>query len=362
MKAFVAAALTAAIGVGASAATSKTEPWGSTQAGKPVERVTLTNDRGMALSYIDFGATITALEVPDRQGHPANVVLGLPDLAAYEHNKLVYGAIVGRYAGRIGNGHFTLDGREIQLPAAPGGNALHSGPDGFNKRVWTRTDFSDKSSLGSVFRMSCPEGDQGYPGHLDVEVTYRLLKKRNVLRIEYRAWSDAPTEINLTNHGYFNLAGAGASGVDGQRLTIAADRVLETDGSTVPTGRLLPASGTLDFRHPAAVAERLAALAPAKGFDHGYALPRWNGRLAKAVTLEDPASGRKMEIRTTEPSVQFYSGNGFDGSEGYRPHDGLAFETQHFPDSPNHANFPTTELRPGQVFRSVTTYSFTTLP
>jgi aldose 1-epimerase len=318
----------------------------------------------MTLSYIDYGATLTSVEVPDRQGHAANVILSLPDLASYEHNKKRYSAIIGRYAGRIANAQFTLDGKVIHLPAGARGYAIHSDPDGFDKRVWQRKDFTDKVSAGSVFHMSCPEGDQGYPGKLEVEVTYRLMKKRNVFRIEYRAWTDSPTAINLTNHGFFNLAGAGASGVDGHLLTIAADRVLETDEAKIPTGRLLPLTKPLDFRHAASLGERL----PATDYDHSYVFPRWIGRLAKVATLDEPVSGRRLEIRTTEPSLQFFSGNGFDGSEvgsegkAYQKHDGLAFETQHLPDSPNHANFPTTILRPGESFRSVTSYSFSVLP
>lgn len=338
----------------ASAATSKVEPWGA------VERVTLINDRGMTLSYIDYGATITSVVVPDRAGHAANVMLSLPDLAAYQRSKNRHAAIIGRYAGRIAHAQFTLDGKTIHLPANAKGVALHSDPDGFDKRVWQRKDFDERTSLGSVYRLTCAEGDQGYPGRLDVEVTYRLMKRKNEFRIEYRAWTDTPTIINLTNHGFWNLAGAGASGVDTHRLTIAADRVTEIDDLKIPTGRLLPVSGPLDFRRPVLLGERLAAT----DYDHSYVFTHWSGRLAKVVTLDETVSGRRLEIRTTEPSLQFFSGNGFDRSEasGYKKHDGLAFETQHLPDSPNHPNFPSTELRPGQDFRSVTSFSFSTRP
>ncbi len=356
------------VGFGASAATLGVEPWGTTRRGSAVDRVTLTNDKGMTLSYIDYGATITSVIVPGRDGHAANVMLSLPTLAAYERNKKRYSAIIGRYAGRIANAQFTLDGKVIHLPAGPRGFAIHSDPDGFDKRVWQRTDFTDRVSLGSVYHLSCPDGDQGYPGRLDVEVTYRLMKKRNVFRIEYHAWSDTPTAINLTNHGFFNLAGAGSSGVDTHRLTIAAAKMVETDALTVPTGTLLPVTGPYDFRRPAMLGGRLAALGSLPGFDTGYVFPRWTGRLAKVVTLEETISGRRLDIRTTEPSLQFFSGNGFDGSEigsegkAYQRHDGLAFETQHLPDSPNHANFPNTILRPGESFRSVTSFSFSVLP
>ena len=355
-------------GLDASAMNVEVKPWGTTQSGAAVERVTLTNDKGMTLSYIDYGATITSVEVPDREGHTGNVILSLPDLAAYERNKKRYSAIIGRYAGRIANAQFTLDGKTIHLPASSRGYAIHSDPDGFDKRVWQRKDFTDRVSAGSVYHLTCQDGDQGYPGRLDVEVTYRLMKKRNVFRIEYRAWSDTPTAINLTNHGFFNLAGAGSTGTDTHRLRIAADRMVETDALTVPTGALPPVTGAYDFRRPASVGERLAALGALPGFDTGYVFPHWSGRLAKVVTLDEPVSGRQMEIRTTEPSLQFYSGNGFDGSEmgsegkAYQRHDGLAFETQHLADSPNHANFPSTILRPAESFRSVTSFSFSVLP
>jgi aldose 1-epimerase len=339
------------------------EPFGTSRGGKKVEKVTLTNDAGMILSYIDYGATITAIEVPDRRGDLANVMLNLPDLAAYETTRKRHAAIIGRYAGRIAQARFTLDGKVIQLPDNGKGLALHSDPDGFDKRVWRRQDFTAEDSLGSVFHMECPEGDQGYPGRLAVEVTYRLMKARTVFRIEYRARTDTPTVINLTNHGFFNLAGAGTRGVDSHVLKIAADRLIETDERIVPTGRLPPIGGAYDFREPANLGDRLEALSPAPGFDTGYVFSRWTGRLAKVVTLDEPLSGRRMEISTTQPCLQFFSGNNFDGSEAnsYQRHDGLAFETQHLPDSPNHPNFPSTELRPGQVFRSVTSYRFSTL-
>ena len=364
MKRLVLGALMMVAGYGASAATSGVEAWGTTQKGQTVERVTLTNDKGMKLSYIDYGATITSVDVPDRQGHLANVMLNLPDLAAYEATKKRHASIIGRYAGRIAHAQFTLDGKTIHLPAGAKGYAIHSDPDGFDKRVWQRKDFTDKVSLGSVFHMTCADGEQGYPGRLDVEVTYRLMKKRNVFRIEYRAWTDTPTVINLTNHGFWNLAGAGADGVDGHRLKIAANRLVETDDLTVPTGNLPPVGEAYDFRQPANLGDRLKAVAPAPGFDTGYVFPHWSGRLAKVAILDEPVSGRRMEISTTQPSLQFFSGNGFDGSEanGYKRHDGLAFETQHLADSPNHANFPSTALRPGESFRSVTSFSFSVLP
>ena len=352
-------------GAEASATTVAVEPWGTTGKGQAVERVTLENDRGMKLSYIDFGAIITSVEVPDRSGKRANVVLSLPDLAGYERNKRRYSAIIGRYAGRIAHAQLPLDGKLLILPSNGRGYVIHSDPDGFDKRVWQRKDFSDATSVGSIFHITCLDGEQGYPGRLDVEVTYRLMRQENLFSIDYRAWTDTPTVINLTNHGFFNLAGAGSSGVGTHRLEIAADRYVATDKLNVPTGDLPSVAGTpFDFRQSTSVAERIAAVAHLPGLDHGLLFTDWTGTLAKIAVLDETVSGRRMEISTTEPSLQLFSGNGFDGTEvgsegiAYQRHDGLAFETQHLADSPNHPNFPTTELRPGESFHSKTSFSF----
>ncbi|MBV8667114.1 MAG: galactose mutarotase [Burkholderiaceae bacterium] len=357
-------------GAAASPAAPKVEPWGTLHDGTRVERVSLQNERGMKLSYIDYGATIVAVEVPDRQGKVQNVALSLPELASYERSTRRFGAIIGRYAGRIANAHFTLDGRSYELVPALKGNAIHGDPDGFDRRVWQRRDFSARDSLGSTFHMISPDGDQKMPGQLEVSVTYRLYRKRNEFRIEYEARTDAPTVINLTNHCFYNLAGAGSSGLAGHVFKILADRYAETDARRTPTGALLPVADTpLDFQREAGVTQRLAAAPPLLGnigIDHSLLLQHWNGKLALAATIVDTGSGRRLELSTTEPSVQFNTGNGFDGSEigsegrGYQHHDGFALETQHLPDSPNHANFPSTVLLPGQVFHSVTSYRFST--
>lgn len=340
-------------------------PFGTTQSGQPVEQVTLDNERGMRLTYIDFGATITAVRVPDRKGVHGNVMLALPTLAAYEATKRRHGAIIGRYAGRIAKARFPLDGRIVALPANARGLAIHGDPDGYDKRVWRRHDFADAASVGSVFQLASADGDQGFPGRVEVRVTYRLLRKRNEFRIEYEAHADAPTVINLTNHGYFNLSGA--SGLASHTFRIHADKYVLTDAQRVPTGRLADVAGTpLDFRHGAGIADRLAARSPLLGdppwFDHGLVFSKRAGELALVATIDDAASGRRMEISTTEPSVIFNSGNGFDGTEAmaHQRHDGFAFETQHLADSPNHPHFPSTELRPGRPFNSVTSFAFST--
>ncbi|MES2152353.1 MAG: aldose epimerase family protein [Pseudomonadota bacterium] len=365
LRALAACLLCASASAGAAI---QAQDWGHTRAGQAVGRVTLENLRGMRVSYIDYGATLTAIEVADRHGQRRNVVLSLPTLADYEATGRRYGAIMGRYAGRIGNARFMQDGRPVELVPNAKGTALHGDPDGFDRRVWQRRDFADADSLGSVYRLTSPDGDQHFPGRVEISVTYRLLRKHNEFRIEYAASSDAPTVINLTNHAYFNLAGAGSGGLATHRFTIHAARFAETDAKRVPTGVLLPVAGTpLDLRRAAAVMPRLRAsalLGDPPGFDHSLLFSKKDGALALVAEIVETGSGRRLRVASTEPSVQFNSGNGFDGSEigsegvGYRRHDGFAFETQHLPDSPNHPNFPTTRLAPGQQFRSTTSYRF----
>jgi aldose 1-epimerase len=364
-----------ALALGAAAAGSgapQVQDWGRTQDGAAVQKVALRNALGMQVDYVDFGATLTAIVVPDRHGRRLNVVLSLPTLAAYEANRRRYGAVIGRYAGRIGAARFTLDGRVVRLQANARGVYLHADPDGYDKRVWRRHDFSEAASLGSVYEMDSPAGDQRFPGRLCLRVTYRLMRQRNEFRIEYAATTDAPTVLNPTNHAFFNLAGAGAHGLEQHRFRIAADRYAVTDALRIPTGELAPVRGTiLDFTRPASVTARLAGgdplLGQPAGFDHSLLFAHADGQLRPVLRVDEQASGRRLEISTTEPSAQFNSGNGFDGDEvgseglAYRRHDGFAFETQHLPDSPNHAGFPSTRLDPGQVFRSTTVYRFSAL-
>ncbi len=349
------------------------QPYGTLAGGETVEKVTLTNDRGMQLSYIDYGATIVAATVADRHGRRSNVILDLPDLAAYQRSTRKHAAIIGRYAGRIGGARYTLDGKTVQLQPNARGITIHGGPPGYEQRLWRRRDFADSASIGSVYTLVSPDGDQAFPGRLTVNVTYRLLRARDELRIEYQAVTDAPTVVNLTNHAYFNLAGAGSAGIDTHRFQFAADRYAVTDAKRVPTGELASVAGTvLDFRQGASAAARLRAgdalLGEPAGFDHSLVFAKPVGQLAMVAAVDDTASGRRMEISTTEPSVQFYSANAFDGGErgstgrAYQRYDGFAFETQHLPDSPNQPAFPTTALYPGEVFRSVTSFRFTTTP
>jgi len=347
----------------------RTQAWGTSGAGEAVDKVTLDNERGMQVSYIAYGATITAIAVPDRRGRLRNVVLSLPSLAAYEATQRRHAAVIGRYAGRIGHARFALDGKTVSLPKNGKGLAIHGDPHGYDKRVWRRTDFADAESIGSVFTLTSPDGDQGFPGTVALSVRYRLLRKRNELRIEYGASSDAPTVINLTNHAFFNLAGAGTRGLAQHAFQIHADRYAVTDALRVPTGELASVAGTpLDFRQPAGITARLAARSPVLGeppwFDHGLVFSNKGDALALVATIRDAGSGVRMQVLSTEPSVVFNSGNGFDGTEkgsegvAYQRHDGFAFETQHLADSPNHRDFPSTALRPGRPLASMTVLRF----
>jgi aldose 1-epimerase len=323
----------------------------------------------MTLSYIDYGATITGATVADRAGRRANVILDQPDLATYERSKSKHAAIIGRFAGRIANARYTLDGKTVELIPNARGMTIHGGPDGYEKRVWQRRDFDDKTSIGSVYRLVSPDGDQRFPGTLTIDVTYRLQRASDEFSIEYAVRTDAPTVVNLTNHGYFNLAGAGSGGLQTHRFCIAAERYAVTDDQRLPTGALAPVAGTpLDLRQPTNIAPLLAqpagTLAPPRGFDHSYVFGQPPGTLARVAVIDETASGRRLEILTTEPSAQFYTGNGFNGTERgssgrpYQQHDGFAFETQHLPDSPNQPSFPTTALYPGQELKSTTTFRF----
>jgi len=350
----------------------KVQPYGALPSGVPVDLLTLTNDRGMTLAFIDYGATLVAATVADRNGARRNVILDLPDLAAYMRSTRKWGAIIGRYAGRIGGARYTLDGKTVQLQPNARGLTIHGGPPGYETRVWQRRDFADRDSLGAIYTLVSPDGDQAFPGKLTIHVTYRLLRRSDEFRIEYEAVTDAPTVLNLTNHAYFNLAGAGSRGIGTHRFRINADRYAVTDENRVPTGELASVAGTLlDFRQPASATTRLQApsvlLGDPAGFDHSLVFAKPVGKLATVAVVEDMSSGRRMAVSTTEPSAQFYTANAFDGKEvgtsgaAYQRHDGFAFETQHLPDSPNQPAFPSTALRPGEVFRSVTSFRFATI-
>ena len=339
--------------------------------GLAVDEYTLVNRNGIELSAINHGGVVTAIRCPDRTGRPGNIVLALPTLADYLGAPNV-GSLVGRYANRIAAGRFELDGTLHQLAVNNGVNALHGGPTGFGRRWWSIEPLpvNADGDVAIELGLSSADGEEGYPGRLDVTVRYTLTAN-DEWRIDYRATCDRPTILNLTHHAYFNLAGHG-SALD-HRLTLAASRFAAVDPTLIPE-RIAEVAGTpFDFREPAAIGRRIRQNHPqllfAHGYDHHWILD--DGRLGElrfAARLEDPASGRVVEIDTTEPGVQFYSGNFLDGrllgahGEAIRQGDGLCLETQHHPDSPNRGDFPSTVLRPGQVFQSSTVHRFRLSP
>jgi aldose 1-epimerase len=345
------------------------EPFGTTPAGEAVELVTLTNAHGVEMRVMTYGGIIVSLRVPDRNGKLGDVVLGYDSLAGYIRDSPYFGAIVGRYGNRIAKGRFTLNGTEYHLAVNNGPNHLHGGIRGFDKVVWRAEPFRDARGVGVVLRHTSPDGDEGYPGTLQATVTYTLTDRNEIL-IDYAATTDKAAPVNLTQHSYFNLAGSGD--ILGYTLMIAADRYTPVDSTLIPTGVLAPVAGTpFDFRTPHTIGERIGdaneQLRFGGGYDHNFVLTRPDTGLALAARLTDSLSGRTLELRTTEPGVQFYSGNFLDGSitgKGgtvYRHRTGLCLETQHFPDSPNHPEFPSTILEPGRTYRSRTTWTFGTL-
>jgi aldose 1-epimerase len=347
------------------------EVFGELADGTVVHRYRLANHRGMAVRLLTYGAIVQSLEVPDRHGQPANVVLGFATLDAYvRDNRPYFGAVVGRYANRIANGTFTLDSATYRLPRNDPPNSLHGGTEGFDKRIWQAEPDHDGDGPGLRLSYRSPDGEMGYPGSLTAEVGYALTPG-NELRIDYRATTDAPTIVNLTNHSYFNLAGEAAGPITGHRLQLHADRYTPTDTTQIPTGELAPvAGGPFDFRSPRAIGERIAddheQLRFGQGYDHNFVLNRSPGsrELLAAARVTDPGSGRVLELFTREPGVQFYSGNQLDGTlvgtggQPYRRRSGFALETQHFPDAPNHPQFPSPVLRPGRVYQTTTIYRF----
>ncbi|HUO22115.1 MAG TPA: aldose epimerase family protein [Caulobacteraceae bacterium] len=342
--------------------------------GRPVGAVVLTNKAGMKARIIAYGAAIQELDVPDRDGRPADVVLSYPDMTGFLKKPQYFGATAGRYANRIAKGAFILDGQRYTLAINDGENTLHGGKRGFDKVLWSISDVKSGAEASATFNYVSPDGEEGYPGALTVAVTFTL-DEHNALSISYRATTTKPTVVNLTNHSYFNLSGA-ASGRDvlGERLTIAADRYTPVDAGLIPTGELRPVAGTaFDFRTPHAIGSRLhdgaePQLLIARGYDHNFVLN--DGGAAKpklAMRLEDPASGRVLELLTTEPGLQIYTGNFLDGTVAgkdgyiYRQSDSICLEPQHFPDSPNQPAFPSTRLDPGQTYRQVSVFRFTTI-
>ncbi|MEU7647002.1 aldose epimerase family protein [Streptomyces huasconensis] len=344
------------------------ELFGTLADGTKVHRWSLANG-GTRLRVLSYGGIVQSLELPDRHGRYRNVSLGYDTIEAYAAGTTFFGALIGRYGNRIARGRFTLDGRTHQLSVNDGENSLHGGAKGFDTRVWDVEPFTDASGVGLVLRYVSADGEMGYPGTLRVKVTYTLTA-RGDWRIDYAARTDKATVVNLTNHTYYNLAGEGSGDIYGHELSLKASRFTPTDSGLIPTGELAKVAGTpFDFRRAKTVGEDIRAAHPqlvtAKGYDHNWVLDKGiTERPEHFATLRDPESGRTMRIATTEPGVQFYSGNFLDGTltgpsgRTYRQGDGLCLETQHYPDSPNQPSFPSTVLRPGATYRSSTVHSF----
>lgn len=343
-------------------------PFGVTRDGQPVALYTLRRPSGMQARITNFGGIVVSLTAPDREGVYEDVVLGFESLAEYEAQHPYFGALIGRYGNRIAGGRFTLDGQDYTLATNNGPNHLHGGLRGFDKVVWEALPEVTPQGPGLRLRYLSPDGEEGYPGNLDATVRY-ILAEDDTLLIEYTASSDAPTPVNLTHHGYFNLSGAARRDILGHWLEINADRYTPVDATLIPTGELREVTGSVfDFRSPRGIGEGLAAddeqLRHGQGYDHNWVLNvTAAGEMLLAARLGDPVSGRVMSVYTTEPGLQFYSGNFLDGSlsgKGVRfdHRMGLCLETQHFPDSPNQPSFPNTILRPGETLRSTTRYVF----
>lgn len=357
-------------GTGAGASSVDKTPFGKTQDGKAVDLYTLTNDKGASVKFIAYGGIITAINVPDRWSKLDNIVLGFKELADYESKNPYFGALIGRYGNRIGGARFTLDGTQYQLAANNGPNSLHGGSKGFDKAVWAVEQLTNASGAAARLSYTSKDREEGYPGTLTVQVVYTLTND-NELRIDYEATTDKPTVVNLTSHSYFNLAGDGRGGIGDHILTINADSYTPVDATLIPTGEIASVTGTpFDFRQGMPIGTRIRSNDPqmvyGRGYDHNYVLNRSGSGLSLAARVYEPRSGRIMEISTTEPGVQFYSGNFLDSTlvgptgQQYRQTDGFCLETQHFPDSPNKSSFPTTVLKPGETLKSTTIHKFST--
>jgi aldose 1-epimerase len=366
LGALVAAAL---FGGAAQAGTVKTEVYGTTRDGATVHIFTLTNNHGMRAQVLDLGGIICDVEAPGRDGKMANVILCQKDLKGIEATGPM-SALTGRYANRIGHG-FTLDGKHYDLAQDRNGVTLHGGPPGYSTRILNvQNSFQHAGDAGVTFRLVSPDGDQGFPGTLTMDVTYTLTDN-NDFRIDYKATTDKDTVLNLTNHTYYNLAGNGSGNVENQILTLMSDEITPTDAYQVPLGTVAKVAGTpFDFRTPTPIGKNLRSSDPqmliGRGYDHNYILRKSKpGALELAARVTDPVSGRTLELSTTQPAVQVYTSNNLNGAAvsgagtTLRATDGIALETQHYPDSPNKANFPTTELKPGETYNQTTLMHFT---
>jgi aldose 1-epimerase len=336
--------------------------FGTTRDGVAVDLYTLTNANGVVAKVMTYGALMTELHVPDRTGKMADVVLGFKTLDQYQGDHPYFGATIGRVGNRIAKGKFKIDGQEYTVATNDGANHLHGGLKGFDKRVWTAQQVPATDGAAVKFTYVSADMEEGYPGTLTATVTYTLTNK-NELRLDYTASTSKPTVVNLTNHSYFNLAGEGQGDILGHELTILADRYTPVDAGLIPTGEIASVSGTpMDFNRALPIGSRIAQVQG--GYDHNYVLTHGGGVLAISATVREPGSGRIMDVLTTEPGVQLYTGNFLDGKlvgksgAAYKKHFGFCLETQHYPDSINHPNFPTVLLKPDKTYKTTTVYRF----
>ncbi|WP_416739936.1 aldose epimerase family protein [Pseudomonas sp. NFX71] len=351
---------------------SEHKAFGKTNDGTPVEQYVLRNSHGMQATVITYGATLQALEVADKNGKFEDVVLGFDDVQGYQKGTAYFGATIGRFGNRLANGAFELDGKRFQVPLNDGTNSLHGGPLGFDKHVWKAEPAKGKDSVGVTLTYLSADGEMGFPGNLKTEVTYSLNDK-NELRIEYKASTDKPTVLNLTNHSYFNLAGAGNGDVLQQVATLYASHYTPVNGTLIPTGEIAPVTSTpMDFTHPTAIGKNIKADHPQLkfaepkhgGFDFNWVLDAKGDQGKLAADVSDPQSGRRLQLYTTEPGVQFYTSNFLDGSvkgkagKTYAHWSAFTLETQHYPDAPNQPNFPSTRLDPGKTYTQSTVLKF----
>jgi len=338
--------------------------FGRTDDGREVTLYELLNANGMRATVMDYGAILLRLEVPDRNGKLADINLGFDDLDSYIKRSPLFGAVVGRYANRIENAGFTIDGIEYKITRNSGKNHIHGGNEKrFDKVMWKGEGFEAAEGAGVRFAYLSRDGDEGFPGNLNCTVTYTLTNK-NELKINYQATTDKPTVVNLTNHSYFNLAGAGSGDVLGHEIMINADFYTPGDKALIPTGEILSIKGTpLDFTEPKTIGSRIEQLTETRGYDHNYVLKNSDGSLTLGARVYEPGSGRIMEVYTTEPGMQFYTANGMRDLQGkggkvYQNHYGYCLETEHFPDSPNKPHFPSPILRPGEKYDTTTIFKF----
>jgi aldose 1-epimerase len=346
------------------------QPFGKTEEGQPVDLYTLKNNKGMEVAITNYGGTVVSIKVPDREGKIGDIVLGYDTIPEYENGTSYFGGTIGRYANRIAHGTFKLDGVTYHIPKNDGDNSLHGGIKGFNKRIWTAKDVSTSAGQALEITYLSKDGEEGFPGNLSAKVVFTLPANENELRIEYTATTDKDTVVNLTNHSYWNLSGPGSGDILHDEMTIYASRFTPIDQTLIPTGELREVKGTpFDFLKATAIGARInqdnEQLKFGKGYDHNWVLDRKGPGMFLAARAYDPHSGRVLEVLTTQPGIQFYTGNFLNGAKGkggvaYNYRSAFCLETQHFPDSPNHPKFPTTELKPGQHYDQVTVFKFLT--